>query len=80
MLNQKVLIKRYLNGRLYDTSKQAYVTMTDLLGYIVNGIQFEVYSNVTKDFITKDINAGCVARMYAQKYNKELIINFIKNN
>ena len=47
-----VVIKKYNNRRLYDTEKNAYVTLAALAGMIKEGRQIEVVDAQTKEDVT----------------------------
>lgn len=46
------LIKKYKNRRLYDTEKSQYITVEELLQYVVDGIAFHVQDSTTNADIT----------------------------
>jgi len=46
------LIKKYKNRRLYDTEISQYITVEDLLKYVVDGIAFHVEDSTTSTDIT----------------------------
>jgi polyhydroxyalkanoate synthesis repressor PhaR len=49
---ERVVIKKYNNRRLYDTEKNAYVTLATLSDMIKQGRQIEVIDAQTKDDVT----------------------------
>jgi len=49
---ESVVIKKYNNRRLYDTEKNAYVTLAALAGMIKEGRQIEVVDAQTKEDVT----------------------------
>jgi polyhydroxyalkanoate synthesis repressor PhaR len=49
---ERVVIKKYNNRRLYDTEKNAYVTLATLSEMIKQGRQIEVIDAQTKDDVT----------------------------
>ncbi|MDX2029264.1 MAG: polyhydroxyalkanoate synthesis repressor PhaR [Blastocatellia bacterium] len=52
---ERVIIKRYGNRRLYNTETKSYVTYGDLLGIIRAGIDIQVIDSTTKADVTKSV-------------------------
>jgi polyhydroxyalkanoate synthesis repressor PhaR len=52
---ERVIIKRYGNRRLYNTETKSYVTYADLLGIIRAGIDIQVIDSTTKADVTKSV-------------------------
>lgn len=50
-----VVIKKYANRRLYNTSTSAYVTLEDLARMVREGTDFVVYDAKTNDDLTRQI-------------------------
>jgi len=50
-----VVIKKYANRRLYNTSTSAYVTLEDLARMVREGVDFVVYDAKTNDDLTRQI-------------------------
>lgn len=50
-----VVIKKYANRRLYDTSTSSYVTLDHLSALVREGIEFEVQDAKSKEDITKTV-------------------------
>ena len=50
-----VIIKKYANRRLYDTSTSSYVTLDHLSALVRDGIDFEVQDAKSKEDITKTV-------------------------
>ena len=50
-----VVIKKYANRRLYNTSTSAYVTLEDLAGMVREGVDFVVYDAKTSDDLTRQV-------------------------
>lgn len=50
-----VVIKKYANRRLYDTSSSAYVTLDDLSAMVRSGVDFVVKDAKTGDDITRNV-------------------------
>jgi len=51
-MDEKLLLKKYSNRRLYDTRKSCYVTLEDLTGLIKSGQQVEIIDAATKEDVT----------------------------
>ena len=52
---ETVVIKKYANRRLYNTSTSAYVTLEDLAKMVRDGIDFVVFDAKTNDDLTRQI-------------------------
>jgi len=50
-----VIIKKYANRRLYNTSSSSYITLDDLAGMVRENIEFQVIDAKTGDDITHSI-------------------------
>lgn len=50
-----VLIKKYPNRRLYNTSTSAYIVLDDLVGLVKSNIAFEIRDTKTGEDITREI-------------------------
>ena len=50
-----VVIKKYANRRLYNTSTSAYVTLEDLAKMVREGTDFVVFDGMTNDVLTRQI-------------------------
>lgn len=50
-----VVIKKYANRRLYNTSTSSYVTLEDLAQMVRQGVDFVVYDAKTNDDLTRQI-------------------------
>ncbi len=53
--DQSVIIKKYANRRLYNTSTSAYVTLEDLSQMVHDGVDFEVKDAKTGEDITRTV-------------------------
>ncbi len=51
-MNEKILLKKYANRRLYDTEKSKYVTLAHVAHMIKEGRQVEVVDAKTKEDVT----------------------------
>lgn len=52
---QKRIIKKYPNRRLYDTQESKYVTLNDVRKLVIDGIPFQVIDKKTEEDITRSI-------------------------
>ena len=52
---EPVVVKKYANRRLYDTSSSAYVTLEDLGEMVKAGVDFVVYDAKTNEDLTRQI-------------------------
>ena len=52
---EPVVVKKYANRRLYDTSSSAYVTLDDLAEMVKAGVDFVVYDAKTNEDLTRQI-------------------------
>ena len=52
---EPVVVKKYANRRLYDTSSSAYVTLEDLAEMVKSGVDFVVYDAKTNEDLTRQI-------------------------
>jgi len=52
---EPVVVKKYANRRLYDTSSSAYVTLDDLAEMVKSGTDFVVYDAKTNEDLTRQI-------------------------
>ncbi len=53
--NEKIVIKKYANRRLYNTARSSYVTLDDLSKMVRAGQDFAVYDAKTGDDITRSV-------------------------
>ena len=52
---EPVVVKKYANRRLYDTSASAYVTLDDLAEMVKRGVDFVVFDAKTNEDITRQV-------------------------
>lgn len=53
--NQTVIIKKYANRRLYDTSTSSYVTLDHLSNLVKDGVDFEVVDAKSGENLTRAV-------------------------
>ena len=49
------VIKKYPNRRLYDTDQSRYITLNDIRGLVMSGVQFQVVDTNSGDDLTRAI-------------------------
>lgn len=64
-----ILIKRYENRKLYDTSRSVYVTLEEIAGLIREGKEIRVIDAKTNEDITKSTLALIILEEERQKKN-----------
>lgn len=72
-----VVIKKYANRRLYDTSSSAYVTLDHLSDLVRKGVEFEVRDAKTGEDLTRQV----LTQIIFEKENKgdgALPLNFLR--
>lgn len=55
MTNDKRIIKKYPNRRLYDTVESKYITLDDVRHLVINGVNFCVLDKKSGEDITRNI-------------------------
>lgn len=58
--NDKVIIKKYANRRLYNTATSSYVTLDNLSEMVRQGVDFVVYDAKSGDDITRGVLAQII--------------------
>jgi len=53
--DERVVIKKYANRRLYNTRSSAYVTLEHLAEMVKEGVDFVVYDETKKEDITRQV-------------------------
>ena len=56
--NNKRIIKKYPNRRLYDTSESKYVTLSDVRELVLSGVSFCVIDKKSGDDIIVNMDGG----------------------
>jgi len=72
-----VIIKKYANRRLYNTSTSAYVTLDTLSSMVKEGTVFEVYDARTGEEITRSVLTQIIVEEDA-KGNNLLSVEFLR--
>lgn len=55
------VIKKYPNRRLYDTAISSYITLVDVKGLVLEGVEFEVVDAKTEADITRSVLLQIIA-------------------
>jgi polyhydroxyalkanoate synthesis repressor PhaR len=74
---QPVIIKKYANRRLYNTSTSSYVTLDDLSGMVKKGSEFVVFDAKTSEDITRPVLTQIIVEE-EQKGQNLLPISFLR--
>jgi polyhydroxyalkanoate synthesis repressor PhaR len=75
--SEKIVIKKYANRRLYNTSKSSYVTLDDLSKMVRAGQDFSVYDAKTGEDITRSVLAQIIFEEEAKGHSM-LPTNFLR--
>jgi len=76
--NQPVIIKKYANRRLYNTSSSSYITLEDLARMTREGIDFQVLDAKTGADITHQILTQIIMEEEANGTEQMLPISFLR--
>jgi len=69
-MEEKILLKKYANRRLYDTGQSKYVTLNEVAAQIRNGRQVEVRDAKTKE----DVTAFILTQIILEEAKRENIL------
>lgn len=75
--NDKAIIKKYANRRLYNTQTSCYITLDDVFDMIKRGEDFEVQDARTGEDLTRSILTQIIFEQEAKGYNL-LPVSFLK--
>ena len=75
--NNAIVIKKYANRRLYNTSTSTYVTLDDLAAMVKSGSDFVVYDAKTNEDITRSVLTQIIFEEESKGTNL-LPINFLR--
>jgi len=76
--NDPVIIKKYANRRLYNTSSSSYITLDDLASMTREGIEFQVLDAKTGGDITHSILTQIIMEEEANGTEQMLPISFLR--
>lgn len=68
-MNEKVVLKRYTNRRLYDTEKSAYVTLTEVADLIKSGRDVQIIEAKTEEDLTAYVLTQIIVEESKNKNN-----------
>jgi polyhydroxyalkanoate synthesis repressor PhaR len=74
--DQKIIIKKYANRRLYNTSSSSYIVLEDLSDFVKKGIDFQVIG-VNGEDLTRATLTQIILEHEMQGYNM-LPMDFLK--
>jgi polyhydroxyalkanoate synthesis repressor PhaR len=77
-VNESVVIKKYANRRLYNTSTSTYVTLEDLGTMVKSGTEFNVYDAKNNEDITRSVLAQIISEEEGKPGQNLLPIGFMR--
>ncbi len=82
-MSKEILIKKYPNRRLYDTSASCYITLDEVRSLVVDGSPFKVVEKKTNEDITRNILLQIIMDYESgdgePMFSSDLLISFIRN-
>ncbi len=80
---KEILIKKYPNRRLYDTSASCYITLDEVRKLVIDGTPFKVCEKKTNEDITRNILLQIIIDYESgdgePMFSSELLTSFIRN-
>jgi len=76
--NETVVIKKYANRRLYNTSTSTYVTLENLSEMVKQGIEFNVYDAKSNEDITRAVLTQIIVEEEGKSGQNLLPIGFLR--
>jgi polyhydroxyalkanoate synthesis repressor PhaR len=76
------LIKKYPNRRLYDTKTSMYITLADVKKLVVQGEEFQVVDDKTKEDLTRSILLQIILEeetVGAPMFSSDILTQFIRS-
>lgn len=76
-----IIIKKYPNRSLYDTSQSKYISMSDLRQYVLNDVVFEVQDAKSKKDITRQVLLQIITEAENEgtpMFSTDVLTRFIK--
>jgi len=76
------LIKKYPNRRLYDTKTSTYITLADVKKLVLEGQEFQVVEDKTKDDLTRSILLQIILEEEnggAPMFSSDILTQFIRS-
>ena len=76
--DDRVVIKKYANRRLYNTASSSYVTLEHLADMVKKNVNFVVYDAKTNDDITRSVLTQIIFEEESQQGQSLLPIQFLR--
>jgi polyhydroxyalkanoate synthesis repressor PhaR len=76
--DERVVIKKYANRRLYNTASSSYVTLEHLSEMVKKGVDFVVYDAKTNEDITRTVLTQIIFEEESQQGQSLLPIQFLR--
>ncbi len=76
--DDRVVIKKYANRRLYNTASSSYVTLEHLADMVKQGVHFVVYDAKTNDDITRSVLTQIIVEEEGRDGQNLLPIQFLR--
>lgn len=73
-----IIIKKYANRRLYNTSSSSYITLDDLAGMVRQNVEFQVVDAKTGDDITHSILTQIIMEEESSSGQQMLPVSFLR--
>jgi len=74
-----IIVKKYANRRLYDTSKSSYVTLEDLAEMVREGLDFKVVDAKSEKDLTQSVLTQIIVEQESREDSPNLLPqNFLK--
>lgn len=80
-MTDPIVIKKYPNRSLYDTSRSKYISMSDLRQYVLDDIAFEVQDAKSKKTITRQVLLQIITEAENEgkpMFSTDVLTRFIK--
>lgn len=68
------VIKRYKNRKLYDTAQSQYITLNDVLNYVLNNQPVQIVNEINKEDITTFTLLNALAEASKKRNNNEVVL------
>ena len=75
--NEFILIKKYSNRRLYNSSESKYINFKELFEFIKNNTDFKIEDHKTGEDLTQDILLQTIFG-FKNTYKNVFTVNFLK--
>jgi polyhydroxyalkanoate synthesis repressor PhaR len=76
--DERVVIKKYANRRLYNTASSSYVTLEHLADMVKKGVHFVVYDAKTNEDITRSVLTQIIVEEEGREGQNLLPIQFLR--